>query len=1438
MKAGLVWLLLFALLPAFLFGLSWRADITFQDSDESRTIVWGLAPDATDGFDIDIDENFPLIPPSGLYAYFALNDPAYPFITMLSEDVRQDEIGVHYWRATFGGTSDPVAVSWNPLAIPMGTANYGIGTESEAPTEWNDMTAASSVSIGSGQYFWISFVPGASGSDNPPYVVSTNPTDGATNVMPNTDVQIVLADDETGIDISSLVLTVDSEDVTSDAVISRDGGTYTITYTPTGGFDEHSTVNVNIYGEDISTAPSSVDYSFSFTTGALPTPVLWEVPITINSVTTGYDTTDMNLSFGVVDGGSDNFDVEYDIPYPMPPAGAFYAYFPLNDPDYSFFTMLTRDIRATGVDNVWNIRFGNPGADVWADWSGASLPEDVLLEIGVDTAPNVPTEWFNMSDITSIAISSDQWLWVRQSVPPIPDTLPPYLVSSIPAVGETGVSLSTNLTIVITDDGAGVDLSSIALTVDGVDVTTEASITESDSNVYIVYNPPADFSELYLVNWSVDVSDLADTPNSTTIDGYFTTGFFPSPNWLGTLVFDITPSVGSPYQVHLDFGTDEAGTDGYDIGLDYISPPPIPGAPMFYFYITDTLWEQLQRDIRSSAEDSIMWVAYCTGIDLVWGTYSVSWNPDSLPVSNLMYAWTDLTTEPSEWTSMEDVSSFDIEADGRLFILYKTAPTTYCLSGTVTLEDTTEDLAGTIVSIDELGLADTTDETGAYEICGIEAGTYNVTFQHDGYVQVDDSLAIMDDMIYDITLNLPRYTVSGQVALDGIAEGNWDGTSVQLDADVVLTDTSGYYSFSGLLAGDYMFHAEHDGYISFDTTLTVDSDITFDLTLHQAGNITVFVDLEGDGDLSGTQVIIVENNDTAFTDASGYATFSDVEYGDYTIDVSHTNYVSQILNATLDSPAETLSTTLNLKRGTIEGFAMLSDSPVDLSGTVVTLDSSDVTYTDITGYYQFDNVIYGDHNLVFTHDTYETIDTNITLADPGTLQVDVTLIKILLLNPPQNLQTFSRHHNRISLRWQPPEATEAHLLGYGIIRSWLAPSDTDTIATLPKYATSYIDRDVNTGLTDYYWYKVYAIYEEGYSEAIGPRVAWAGDNPNDPDVLIVDFDNGANLANGATEDEAAFIANNLETAVVDGDNIVAQVTTQDEDLDSFELSLYKAVIIITGIYDSDDTQLSQNSLAKVLDYIGAGGRIYWEGADVAYTYETADTMLFSRFGVTMADDGNRRGIGNVSELFGNMPFFFNNLSLHYDYRTWADHWVDELGVVGPTSFAMLNSQTDPAPNVSTVRMIANDASELGYSSAWKSVISSVYLGAIQVTDQINNYWEVMRGIWNFLTGEDIGAYVGIDESQKPFTPANITLLLAPTPFNSALEISVDVKRSTDAELFVSDIDGRKVATISTGQIDAGAHTFVWNADDAPSGIYFVILKSAENTSMQKAVLIR
>ncbi|RKZ27183.1 hypothetical protein DRQ26_03420, partial [bacterium] len=580
MKAVLVWLLMFATIPALLFGLSWRADINFQDSDEIRTITWGLDPEGTSGFDVDLDENFPLIPPTGLYAYFSLNDPAYPFITMLSEDVRRDEVATHCWRATFGGTYDPVSVYWDPMEIPFGTANCGIGTETDEPTEWFDMRSMRSLDIESGQYFWISFTPATSGTDNPPYIVSTDPTDGETNVLPDDEVEIVLADDETGINPYSLVLTVNGEDVTDYATVSEEGGTYTITYSPAGGFDEHSTVDVEIYAEDISTAPQSVDYSFSFTTGAAPTPVLWEVPIVVNNIATGGDTTDITLYLGVVDGASDGFDPEYDVPYPMPPSGAFYSYFPLNDPDYPFFSMLSRDIRANEDENLWNIRFGNPGETVWADWSEATLPEDVLLEVGVATAPDEPTEWFDMSEITNISILSDQWLWVRQSVPPVPDTSPPYLVSSIPAIGQTGVSLSTDITIVITDDASDIDLSSIVLTVDGVDVTSEASITESGGNVYIYYNPPTDFPELYVVGWSVYVSDLAPTPNSTTIDGYFTTGYFPSPVWLGTIIFDVTPSVGSAYQVNLDFGTDEAGTDGYDIGLDYISPPPIPGAPM------------------------------------------------------------------------------------------------------------------------------------------------------------------------------------------------------------------------------------------------------------------------------------------------------------------------------------------------------------------------------------------------------------------------------------------------------------------------------------------------------------------------------------------------------------------------------------------------------------------------------------------------------------------------------------------------------------------------------------------------------------------------------------------------------------------------------------------------------------------------------------------
>ncbi len=1497
------------------YALSWRVELAVSAGDETRTLLWGVDPAASDGYDHGIDENFPILPPSGLYAYFAIDDPYNPYVTMLSEDVRGDELVEHVWRGTAGGAVDPITVSWNPLAIPLGSAEIGIGTATVPPIEWIDMTTSSSVVITAGQYFWIRFTPAASGADSPPYVVSTDPADGAADVPTTASIEIILADDETGIDPSSVLLTVNGEDVTARASFVRMGNEFGIYYAPESGFPPSSTVEVSVSAAEISTSPESLSYSFSFSTGAELAEVLWEQWITVYDVSPSGDTTAIGLSFGVDSLCTGGFDPGYDVPLPIPPGGSFYAYFPISDPDYPFISMLKRDIRGVGGEDVWIVRTGNPGVYEFVEWDPYTLPEGVELEVGVAFPPESPSEWVNMRDVERIEVSPGQWVWLRRVVAPVVDTLPPYLVSSVPSVGATGVALSTSITVIIADDGCGVDTSSVVFVVDGEDVTSDAEMTVVGDLVYITYDPPTDFPSLYTVSWSVEVSDLATPPNSALIEGYFTTGYFPTPAWACTLVFDVSPAEGSPYVVNLVFGVDEAGTDGFDVGLDYPVAPPIPGAPAFYFFIEDTLWSQLARDIRSSLDDSIVWVAHCVGVDTTWGRFSVSWNASALPEEGyFFFAVTDMSTPPAEWTPMTSVTSLDIYSDSRLFVLY-TSEVYYCLSGVVSLEGE-DDYSGTVVSIPSLGISDTTDSDGSYELCGLAAGTYTVLFEHDGYEPQEHTLEIVGDMMFDVTLYPYYYRVDGVVALEGVPSGEWDGTVVRLGDNVTVTDPDGYFVFNNVRSGEYAFSAEHEGFVPFDTVILVDDTTmlyvelaaevhygdlvvlvdlegggdlsgtgvvlsgtdtaytdasgaavfedleygTYELHIFREGyqpgellvtvdepvetvsttlsllrgTVEVTVDLEGDGDLSGTMVVL-DGVDTAYTDASGTAVFSEIVYGEHSLYVWREGYQPQSMDFTVDEPTELISLVLSLKHGVIEGFVMLSTGPTDLSGTIVTLDGEDVAYTDMTGFFRFEDVAYGTHSLHFQHDGFLPKDTSVYLWEPGTLEVSVMLEESLYFNPPRNLTIYSRHHHRVAIRWDPPEPCPATLVGYGVIRSYITPTGGDTIAILPKWATGYIDRDVGEGATDVYWYWVFAIYAEGTSGAAGPRMGWAGDNPDDPDVLVVDFDNGALLADGATADEAQALADLLQDA---GYNV--DVTSQDEQLVDFEndLLLYQAVFVVTGIRDANNELLSDGSLEVLRDYLGAGGCLYWEGADVAADYSDAlGGDWLPMLGVSLADDGRGRGVGNVSELFGDVTFFFNDLDLHYDYRTRSDHYIDELWAEG-SAVAVLLSQDTPPPNVSNVRMVAYYGVHPEFTSTWRAVTSSIYLGGIQFSDEVNNRWEVLRGVWNFLTGVDIGPYTGVTEGGKQTLPQELSLSLSPTPFNSALDVSVRLSAQRDVELYVEDLSGRRVSTLFAGRLSAGEHTFRWNAGNAPSGTYLVVLKSGGRCEAQKAVLVR
>ena len=87
-------------------------------------------------------------------------------------------------------------------------------------------------------------------------------------------------------------------------------------------------------------------------------------------------------------------------------------------------------------------------------------------------------------------------------------------------------------------------------------------------------------------------------------------------------------------------------------------------------------------------------------------------------------------------------------------------------------------------------------------------------------------------------------------------------------------------------------------------------------------------------------------------------------------------------------------------------------------------------------------------------------------------------------------------------------------------------------------------------------------------------------------------------------------------------------------------------------------------------------------------------------------------------------------------------------------------------------------------------------------------------------------------------PASPMLLTAsPNPFNSATEFEFKLAKTSDVTLKIYDITGRKVITIVDEQLDAGAHSFIWRADE-PSGIYLARLSVGDESVARKILLAK
>ena len=148
--------------------------------------------------------------------------------------------------------------------------------------------------------------------------------------------------------------------------------------------------------------------------------------------------------------------------------------------------------------------------------------------------------------------------------------------------------------------------------------------------------------------------------------------------------------------------------------------------------------------------------------------------------------------------------------------------------------------------------------------------------------------------------------------------------------------------------------------------------------------------------------------------------------------------------------------------------------------------------------------------------------------------------------------------------------------------------------------------------------------------------------------------------------------------------------------------------------------------------------------------------------------------------------------------------------------------------------------EYVYSLMFYSHEEENYDYTIQYYNSNTNQLYDIRETLNFVEDENYGNVFEPILMHDVLMPLEFRLNAPyPNPFNPTTTINFELPENvSNLTLKVFDIRGRLIETLHSGAMDMGYHSYLWNANNIASGIYFVHLTTSEHRFIEKITLLK